>query len=157
MCRNSNWGVPFGKTLGCGTESNWSYYKGQRAGEEILARNTEGVCKLQLSKYLWMRLLLCLPRKVPVILYSFFKERENAYKSFAVLTVLVLPLKINTVKSLPLVMGLCRNSIFNEFCEPSCSLYWWVGGTFVCALERKQHSPSVSVFTAQIPKGHIVD
>lgn len=45
-----------------------------------------------------MGLLFCFPRKVPEILYSFFKERENAYKSFAVLTFSVLPLKINKAK-----------------------------------------------------------
>jgi hypothetical protein len=50
--------------------------------------------------------LLCLPRKVPEVLYSLFKERKHAYKSFAVLTFSVLSLKINKVKSPSLGEGL---------------------------------------------------
>lgn len=52
-----------------------------------------------------MRPILCFPRKVSEI-YSFSKERENAYKSFAVLTFSVLPLKINKTKKPSLGDGL---------------------------------------------------
>lgn len=113
------------KTPGFGTES-MECCEGQDTGEGGLARNGEEICRLQLSKWLWMGLLLCLPRKVPVILYFFFKERKNIYRSSPVLTFSVLTLKINKAKNPSLVMGLSRNTIFKELFMWAKLFFVWV-------------------------------
>lgn len=102
-------------------------------------------------------------RKVSVVSYFFFKERENTHTNFAVLTLFCPVFKNGVEGESSLGEGLVRNNVLIELgvakLFPVCLSLGWAF-VFKCALEIRQNlsvSAFCVLFTTQKPKRHLVD